>query len=684
MKFSAAVSLSGLIVGFLLGCASDPGAGISGLELKDPRTADPFDVVDCLLPGQIRQLGTQITYVTDRRPIRTTAEDCAIRGGEYVALDRADYRTALKVWMSAAQGGDPDAQYYVGVLHENGAEGQPNYTQAASWYQQAADRGVSRAAMNLGRLYEQGLGVGKSAEEAYKWYAKASGLREASLAQLMGQDDKAIGKPTDPSEGPHTQIKGLQRELEAIRTQLTERTSLLEEERRKLLQLKSGVGPAGGGHPASGKDTGSAGSASKGAGAGLDKQARMVAEREREVGQLQGRVATIKDELKQQVAKVQQGGLQDLGVPGPSIQIVDPPVVLTRGIRLEEGRTPVVIGQGRTVKVTGRVNAPAGLRSLSINNKPASVDEQGLFTVSPGERTPGQRGVPVDIVAEDTQGKRGTSRLFLTDASAGATAKDGVEANTGLGEYHALVVGNDRYRQWAPLNTAGADAESVAKVLKDRYGFRVTLLKDTTRKEILKALNEYRKSLTERDHLLIYYAGHGYLEPQIDRGYWIPIEGDLLDNTDWVGFPALTDLLQLIPARQVLVVADSCFAGKLSRSTIGQLAADLPDQTRTTLLQEMAERRIRTALTSGGAKPVLDDGGEGHSLFATAFINILSENTAPLETERLFWAVRARVMQTAERMKFEQVPTYAPIHMAGHEGFGDFVFVPVAHPGNTK
>jgi len=440
MKLPAAVSLSGLIVGFLLGCASDPGAGFSGLELKDPRTADPFDVVDCLLPGQIRQLGSQVTYVTARRPIRTTAEDCAIRGGEYVALDRADYGTALKVWMSAAQGGDPDAQYYVGVLYEKGAEGQPNYAQAASWYRQAADRGVSRAAMNLGRLYEQGLGVGKSAEDAYKWYGKASGLREASLAQLTGQGDNAIGKPANPSEGPQTQIKGLQRELEAMRTQLTERTSLLEEERRKLEQLKSGVGAAGGGQPASGKDTGSAGSASKGAGAGLDKQASMVAEREREVGQLQGRVATIKDELKQQVAKVQQGGLQDLGVPGPSIQIVDPPVVLTRGIRLEEGRIPVAIGQGRTVKVTGRVNAPAGLRSLSINNKPVSADEQGLFTVSPGERMPGQRGVPVDIVAEDTQGKRGTSRLFLTDASAAATAKDDVEANTGLGGYHLCSI----------------------------------------------------------------------------------------------------------------------------------------------------------------------------------------------------------------------------------------------------
>ena len=150
----------GLVVGLalMLGCVSDQGSGLSQLNLKDPRSTDPFEVVDCLLPGQIRQLGTQVTYVTQRRPIRTTAEDCAIRGGEYVALDRADYGTALKVWMSAAQGGDPDAQYYVAVLYEKGAEGQPNFSQAASWYEKAAERGISRAAINLGRLYEQGLG----------------------------------------------------------------------------------------------------------------------------------------------------------------------------------------------------------------------------------------------------------------------------------------------------------------------------------------------------------------------------------------------------------------------------------------------------------------------------------------------------------------------------------------------
>ena len=228
------------------------------------------------------------------------------------------------------------------------------------------------------------------------------------------------------------------------------------------------------------------------------------------------------------------------------------------------------------------------------------------------------------------------------------------------------------------LNTAIADATAVAKVLQDRYGFQVKVLKDSSRKEILKALNDYRKTLSERDNLLVYYAGHGFLEPEIDRGYWIPIEGDLQDNSEWIEFPAVTDLLELIPAKQVLVVADSCFAGKLARSAMARLNPEVQDQARQALLKSIADKKIRTTLTSGGAKPVLDDGGAGHSVFATAFLSVLSENSAALETERLFWTVRSRVVQAAERMKFEQIPTYGPIHMAGHEGLGDFVFVPSA------
>jgi uncharacterized caspase-like protein len=660
----------GLSVGLalMLGCASDQGSGLSHLNLKDPRSADPFDVVDCLLPGQIRQLGTQMTYVTTRRPIRTTAEDCAIRGGEYVALDRADYGTALKVWMSAAQSGDPDAQYYVAVLYEKGAEGQPNFLQAASWYEKAAERGISRAAINLGRLYEQGLGVEKNDDTAHAWYAKASGLREG---QAFGRSDDG-GKPLSAeARKQEGQVEGLQQELAEARTRLTERTSLFDEERRTLERLKTEASK-GGTKPQAQASTP----------ASLVNQERVVKEREKEIAALQRHVISLKETAKQQGARLQTAPIQDLGLSGPTIQIVDPLVVITRGIRVEQGRIPITIDVSRQSRLSGRVTAPAGLRSLTINEQQAVTDEQGMFMVSLSGMKVSPRGLPIDLLAVDAQNKQGSMKLIvMTPDGVARAGEEEIIATTGFGQYHALVIGNDHYRQWVPLNTAIADATAVSSLLKDRYGFRVTLLKDATRKDILKALNELRKTLTERDQLLIYYAGHGFLEPSIDRGYWIPIEGDLQDNSEWIEFPAITDLLQLIPAKQVLVVADSCFAGKLTRSALGHVGPDAADQSRQGLLRELGNRKIRTALTSGGAKPVLDDGGAGHSVFATAFLKVLTDNATALETERLYWAVRSYVVQTAERLKFEQVPTYAPIHMAGHEGLGDFVFVPTGkHP----
>src|SRR5579863_9102465 len=117
-----------------------------------------LEIVDCLLPGQVRQLGT-MTYVTQRRPTHTTTADCRIRGGEYVAYDRADAKSALKVWLDAAQAGDPDAQNNVGEIYERGLGDTPDYAAAVIWYQKAADQGYARAQFNLGTLYEQGLGV---------------------------------------------------------------------------------------------------------------------------------------------------------------------------------------------------------------------------------------------------------------------------------------------------------------------------------------------------------------------------------------------------------------------------------------------------------------------------------------------------------------------------------------------
>ena len=82
-----------LMVG-LSACASDspPVGSVSAVTgaVNAPGGPESYEVIGCMLPGQVRQLGTQMTYVTERRPVRTTKEDCTIRGGEHVPGDRAN------------------------------------------------------------------------------------------------------------------------------------------------------------------------------------------------------------------------------------------------------------------------------------------------------------------------------------------------------------------------------------------------------------------------------------------------------------------------------------------------------------------------------------------------------------------------------------------------------------------
>lgn len=172
-------------------------------------------IVDCLLPGQVRRLG-QSTYIAPRRPIRTTASDCGIRGGEYVAFDRADYKTALKVWLPSAELGDADAQTNVGEIFERGLGGEPNYELAAFWYQKAADKGNARAQFNLGTLYEQGQGVEKNQLTAMNWYRKAWGIEEDSVIFRSAADkaqEDLRQQLTAETEAKARQIQLLSRQI---------------------------------------------------------------------------------------------------------------------------------------------------------------------------------------------------------------------------------------------------------------------------------------------------------------------------------------------------------------------------------------------------------------------------------------------------------------------------------------
>ena len=235
-------------------------------------------------------------------------------------------------------------------------------------------------------------------------------------------------------------------------------------------------------------------------------------------------------------------------------------------------------------------------------------------------------------------------------------------ADIDFGKYHALVVGNNDYRHFGKLKTAGGDAEAVAALLSLEYGYEVTLLRDATRKQILDALSSLRRRLGVRDNLLVYYAGHGSLDRDTGRGYWLPIDADADSPANWVSTNDVSDALKAMSAKHVMVVADSCYGGTLTRSVnVTVRGSEYPHR--------LAEKRARVVLTSGGVEPVLDEGGQGHSVFARAFLDILGKNTGILEGTRLFEDLRRPVVTNAP-----QTPEYSDILYAGHEG-GDFLFV---------
>jgi hypothetical protein len=168
------------------GCAStsDGDVGMAALAAQSDGTGrvEDYVLVDCLLPGQIRRLGTSMTYLTPRRLVKATQSDCAIRGGEYVLFDRSDYGAALHTLLPRARGGDAVAQTYVGEIYEKGLGlPAPDYATAATWYRKAAEQGHSAAQTSLGSLYERGLGVPKDKARALDWYRQATGLMEDRL-----------------------------------------------------------------------------------------------------------------------------------------------------------------------------------------------------------------------------------------------------------------------------------------------------------------------------------------------------------------------------------------------------------------------------------------------------------------------------------------------------------------------
>ncbi len=123
--------------------------------------------------------------------------------------------------------------------------------------------------------------------------------------------------------------------------------------------------------------------------------------------------------------------------------------------------------------------------------------------------------------------------LVTLAIAATASAQDVKLPEIEFGRYHALVIGNDDYQHLRNLTTAVGDADAVATLLEEKYGFQVTKLTNAARRDITGAFNRLRQTLTEKDNLLVYYAGHGVLDEEAGAGYWQPVDARSDDDRNY-------------------------------------------------------------------------------------------------------------------------------------------------------
>ena len=143
---------------------------------------------------------------------------------------------------------------------------------------------------------------------------------------------------------------------------------------------------------------------------------------------------------------------------------------------------------------------------------------------------------------------------------------------------YAVVIGIERHRRDLPnVNFASHDAKVMREYLTKRLGFAeenvVSLVNDHAAKSDMEKYLEYwlPDHVDNDSTVLIYYSGHGATHLKTNEGYILPYDGDptYLDGTGY-SLKRLYETLEKSPAKEVVVMLDSCFSGIGARSVMSK------------------------------------------------------------------------------------------------------------------
>ena len=335
----------------------------------------------------------------------------------------------------------------------------------------------------------------------------------------------------------------------------------------------------------------------------------------------------------------------------PIIKLETPIITHSRGLTVVKRDE-----MNDTIVIKGKVTDESEILGLWVNNDKIDTIGNGEFYYN----FKGQIPDSIVVKAADSYGNLSSiAAKVTTDVS--LVNNETIE----VGKYYALLIGVEEYRDinindlMFPLD----DCESLYNELVKDYIFdpeNVLVLKNPTREEIIKNLQNLRKKLTEKDNLLVFYAGHGFMDKEIQQGYWLPADAGE-DPTNWLSNSSVRDYIKGIDSKHTLLISDACFSGAIFNTREAFIKSN-------PAISEIYKYKSRRALTSGALNAVPDK-----SVFVEYLIKRLKENKKKfLTTQELYISFKDAVINNS---KTNQTPQYGVIQNADDEDLGDFIFI---------
>jgi hypothetical protein len=225
---------------------------------------------------------------------------------------------------------------------------------------------------------------------------------------------------------------------------------------------------------------------------------------------------------------------------------------------------------------------------------------------------------------------------------------------------------------WQSLPGTKPELDSIAKDVRDLYGFYTEVHPNKSKKQIKDHLAELAsRSYGPQDQLLLFFSMHGYFDEAGDAGCLVPYGGKYNDPTfdTWLLHTELRALVSRIPCEHILLVLDACYSGTFGGTKSKPEAAawaNIPD-CKSRIAQALS-RKTRLYLTAGGKEKV-----PAASDFIKKWRSALGMGGGE-DGILSFSELHARLS--------DAYPTPREGSFSGHLG-GSFMFVPKAGCGNA-